>query len=120
MSRSWSGGSVESVREMASGHVKFGGSSAPGGRGPNALDCCSCGGCGGWPFMGWSVFTFRLGVCVWLEGALSPAPLSLDQSTRSFLPMISWSLRLRTAEAAASASANSANPKPFGRPVSLS
>ena len=36
------------------------------------------------------------------------------------LLMISWSLRLRTADAAASGSANSRNPKPFGLPVSLS
>lgn len=84
MSSSWSGGSVDSVREMASGHVRLGGNSTPGGRGPSVLDGCAGGGtAAGWPFM-------PMGACVFgsrLEGALSPEPLSLDQSTLSLRPM---------------------------------
>lgn len=39
ISRSCGAGNVESVREMESGHVRFGARSAPGGRGGSALDC---------------------------------------------------------------------------------
>lgn len=83
ISRSCGAGSVESVREMASGQVIFGGSSAPGGRGGSALDCgadivSAC------PFIDGSGAAGAL-----FAGALSPAPLSFDQSTLSFLPMIS-------------------------------
>lgn len=45
-------GKVESVREMASGHVRLGGRSTPGGRGPSALDDGACTGSGGCPFIG--------------------------------------------------------------------
>lgn len=79
MSRSWSGGSVESVREMASGHVRFGGSSTPGGKGPSALAVGAGTGTGACPFMA--------GGASRDAGTLSPEPLSFDQSTLSFLPM---------------------------------
>lgn len=72
---------MESVREMESGQVRLGGSSTPGGRGPSALDCGAGAGAGGWPFMA--------GGGLSLGGALSPEPLSFDQSTLSFLPIIS-------------------------------
>lgn len=110
MSRSWGGGSVFSVREIESGQFRLGCSSAPGGKGGSAVDCGAAAATSGWPLSGMVLFA----------GALSPAPLSLDQSTRSFLPISSKSLRLRTAEAAESLSANCAKPKPLGRPVSLS
>jgi hypothetical protein len=103
-----------SVFEMASGHVKPAGKSVPGGRGG------SIGGC-------WFELSPGCDCCILLLFELSlvllfppPPLLSLDQSTRNLRPMISWSLRLRTAEAAASGSANSRKPKPFGLPVSLS
>lgn len=103
-----------SVFEMASGHVKPAGKSVPGGSGG------SIGGC-------WFELSPGCDCCMLLLLELSlvlvfppPPLLSLDQSTRNLRPMISWSLRLRTAEAAASGSANSRKPKPFGLPVSLS
>lgn len=87
MSRSCGAGSVDSVRDIASGQVRFGGKSTPGGSGANVLDGCACAGSGCCPFMGCVVFWF----CCWpwFDGALSPAPLSFDQSTRNFLPIIS-------------------------------
>lgn len=98
-----------SVFEMASGHVRPAGKSVPGGRGG------STGGC-------WFEPSPGCDCCMLLElSLLLPPPLlSLDQSTRNLRPMISWSLRLRTADAAASGSANSRKPKPLGLPVSLS
>lgn len=96
---------------MASGHVNPAGKSVPGGSGG------SIGGC-------WFELSPGCDCCILLlfELSLFPPPplLSLDQSTRNLRPIISWSLRLRTAEAAASGSANSRKPKPFGLPVSLS
>lgn len=80
MSRSCGGGSVESVREIASGHVIPGCRSAPGGRGGSAADCGAGAAVSACPFIGAGPLPV---------GALSPAPLSLDQSTLSFLPMIS-------------------------------
>ena len=56
MSSSWGAGSVERVREMASGQVRFGGRSTPGGRGPSALEGCACATSGGCPFIGGGAF----------------------------------------------------------------
>jgi hypothetical protein len=84
ISRSCGGGSVLSVREMASAQVRFGGRSAPGGSEGSALDCGTAAGSDK-PFNGLPG-AFALYVD---GGALSPEPLSFDQSTRNFLPMTS-------------------------------
>lgn len=72
---------MASVRDMESGQVRLGGNSTPGGSGPSALVCGAGAGAGGCPFMA--------GCASRVDGALSPEPLSFDQSTLSFLPMMS-------------------------------
>lgn len=85
ISSSCGGGSVDSVLDMASGQVRFGARSTPGGNGGNPDDCdeggkvenCVAplmggGGCGTYP-----------------AGAASSSPPSCEKSTRSFRPIIS-------------------------------
>lgn len=68
-----------SVVDMESGHERLGWSSAPGGRGGSVEECGAGAAASGWPLTGAALFA----------GALSPAPLSFDQSTRNFLPISS-------------------------------
>ena len=78
MSSNCGAGSVDSVRDIASGQVRLGGRSTPGGRGGSVLECGGC--ASSCPFVGCGVYP---------AGAASPAPLSFDQSTRSFRPITS-------------------------------
>ena len=100
---------MDKVFDIASGQVSPGCTSTPGGSGGRPFACSgmeplrgSCG-CGWYP-----------------TGAASSLPPTWEKSTRSSRPMIWYLSRFRTADAAASVSANSANPNPLGRPVSLS
>ena len=85
MSRSWGGGSVERVLEMASGQVRLGARSTPGGKGGSPLIC------GGGGKMGSCTAPFRGGggCGIYPAGAASSSPPSCEKSTRSIRPMIS-------------------------------